>query len=83
MIGKGQACRAPDFVAGWQSSRKLAMLFSRVLEAWARGMIRVKRLARLAEVDAVAGMTGASRRGSSQVDVLAGGVFARRGCLRA
>ena len=46
-------------------------------------MIRVKRLARLAEVDAVAGMTGASRRGSSEVDVLAGGVFARRGCLRA
>ena len=35
-------------------------------------MIRVKRLARLAEPDAVAGATGASKRGRSQVDTLVG-----------
>jgi len=35
-------------------------------------MIRVKRLARLAEVDSVAGMTGASKRGRSEVDARVG-----------
>ena len=35
-------------------------------------MIRVKRLARLAEVDSIAGMTGASKRGRSEVDARVG-----------
>jgi transcriptional regulator with XRE-family HTH domain len=35
-------------------------------------MIRVKRLARLAEEDSVAGMTGASKRGRSEVDARVG-----------
>jgi DNA-binding transcriptional regulator YiaG len=38
----------------------------------ARGMIRVKRLARLAEVDVVTGVTDASKRGRSEVDALVG-----------
>ena len=61
------------FAARWQSSRKVAMLFpGDVRRNGARGMIRVKRLARLAEVDVVVGMTDASKRGRSEVDALVG-----------
>lgn len=49
------------------------MLFSAdVRRDGARGMIRIKRLARPAEVDAVVGIAGVSKRGRSDVDVLVG-----------
>ena len=73
MIGKGQACRAQDFRGPMAIIPEACYAFFR--GSWrngAGGMIRVKRLARLAEVDTVAGTAGASKRGSSGVDVLVG-----------